>query len=639
MPGRLVGDVADPCPNERDPLPSRHAPTRGLTAWTTELQRPLQRFLTTEAGGASLLLAATVLALLWANSPLGDVYDDLWHTKLGVTIGDHGIEEDLRHWVNDGLMVFFFFLVGMEVRRELTLGELTDRQRALIPALAALGGMLVPALLFTALNAGGEGAKGWGIVMATDIAFVVGLLALVAPRAPSSLRVFLLTLAIVDDIGAIVVIAVFYAEGVDFVALAIAFATLPAIVLVNRINAWRGPAYFVFGLIAWVAMFESGVHPTIAGVLVGVLIDVHPPRRRDVELAARLTRLFQGTPTPQLQRLTKLGVADAVSPNERLQALWHPWTSYVIIPVFALANAGVAIDGDMLSDAAGSTLTLGVIVGLVAGKLIGVAATTQLAVRAGVGPMPEATSRPQLYGGAALAGIGFTVALFITDLAFEDPRLQDEAKVGVLAASVIAAVLAAVIFRTVARGDDEAGAGDGRVLLAHPVRPELDHVRGPEDAPLTLLEYGDYECPYCARSGEVVDALRSRFGDELRFVWRHLPLEDQHPGALLAAEGAEAAADQGRFWAMHDRLLRDEGPLDLSGLVDHAQALDLDLDRFVDDVQERAHAGRIGLNVRGAADSQARGTPTFYVNGVRHDGDWDADTLAAELEATRPGAD
>jgi Na+/H+ antiporter NhaA len=608
--------------------------TDGITAWTREAQRPVQRFLAAEAGGASVLLAATVLALIWANSPASGAYDDLWATELAISLGEHEIREDLRHWVNDGLMVFFFFLVGMEVRRELAMGELTDRQRAVIPALAAVGGMAIPALLFTALNAGGEGARGWGIVMATDIAFVVGLLALVAPRAPHSLRVFLLTLAIVDDIGAIVVIAVFYSSGIDLVALAVAGAMIPAILLVNRIGAWRGPAYFLAGLVLWVAMFESGVHPTIAGVLVGVLIDVHPPRRRDVELAARLTRLFHLNPTPQLARMTKLGVADAVSPNERLQTLWHPWTSYVVVPVFALANAGVALDADALDAALGSALTLGIVVGLVAGKLLGIAGTTAVAVRGRLGPMPDRVGHAELVGGAALAGIGFTVALFITDLAFEDQRLQDEAKVGVLAGSVLAAVIAAAVFRFADRNVPSADTGPPR--LAHDVMPTLDHIRGLEDAPLTLLEYGDYECPYCATSADVVDELRERFGDELRFVWRHLPLDDVHPGAQLAAEAAEAAAAQGRFWDMHDRLIRDEPLLDLDQLIDHAQALELDLDRFVDDVQEEAHSGRIGLNVRGAEQSDAQGTPTFYVNGVRHDGPWDADTLAEALRAGTP---
>jgi Na+/H+ antiporter NhaA len=631
VPGSLVGDVRRPLPEEPPAVPTTIDP-RGLTRWARDRQRPVQRFLTTEAGSAGILLAATIVALVWANSPVASAYDDLWHAEIAVSIPGLELRHDLHWWVNDGLMAFFFFLVGMEVRRELSMGELTERDKALIPALAALGGMLVPAGLYLLFNAGGEGSDGWGIVMATDIAFVVGLLALVGPNAPSSLRVFLLTLAIVDDIGAIVVIAVFYTSGVEVVWLLVAAALVPVILLVNRVGAWRGPAYFVVGLGLWVAMVQSGVHPTLAGVIVGVLVEVHPPRRRDVELAARLTRLFRITPTPQLARLTRRGVIDAVSPNERLQDIWHPWTSYVIVPLFALANAGLAIDGDMLADAAGSTITIGVIVGLVAGKIIGVAATTSAAVRLGVGPLPSGVRRPHLLGGGALAGIGFTVALFIADLAFTDEALRDQAKVGILAASIIAAAMAAAIFRFAARDEDRTEAGPPR--LAHPVRAELDHVRGPVDAPLTLLEYGDYECPYCDRSGDIVDDLRARFGDRLRFVWRHLPLEDVHPGARLAAEAAEAAGAQGRFWEMHDRLLRDTDPVELSRLIDHAQALELDLDRFVDDVQEQVASGRIALNMRSAEESQAEGTPTFFVNGVRHDGDWDADTLAAALERT-----
>ncbi|WP_205696262.1 Na+/H+ antiporter NhaA [Conexibacter sp. SYSU D00693] len=604
----------------------------GLTRWARERQRPVQRFLATEAGSAGVLLAATVLALVWANSPASDSYVDLWHTELSFALGGYELRHDLHWWVNDGLMVFFFFLVGMEVRRELSLGELTERDKALIPALAALGGMLVPAGLYLAVNAGGPGADGWGIVMATDIAFVIGLLALVGPTAPSSLRVFLLTLAIVDDIGAIVVIAVFYSSGVELAWLVAAVAIAPLVLVVNRVGSWRGPAYVVVGVALWIAMVESGIHPTLAGVVVGVLVDVHPPRRADVELAARLTRLFRLDPSPQLARMTRRGVVDAVSANERLQDLWHPWSSFVVVPLFALANAGIAIDGEMLEAAAGSAITWGIVVGLVAGKLLGVVASTTLAVRAGIGPLPEGVRRSQLLGGGALAGIGFTVSLFVAELAFEDEALRDEAKVGVLVASVLAAVLATVVFRLSSRGEAPAETGPPR--LAHLVRPELDHVRGPADAPLELLEYGDYECPYCGRSAEVVDELRARLGDRLRFVWRHLPLEDVHPGARLAAESAEAAGAQGRFWEMHDRLLRDDEPVDLSRMVDHAQALGLDLDRFVDDVQEHVASGRIALNVRGAEDSRAEGTPTFYINGVRHDGDWDADTLQAALEGS-----
>jgi Na+:H+ antiporter, NhaA family len=601
-----------------------------VTEWSREQVRPLQHFLRTEAGGASLLLAATVLALVWANSPLGDVYEDLWATELAITIGGAELREDLRHWVNDGLMVIFFFVVGMEIRRELSMGELTERDKAAVPALAALAGMVVPALVYVAITAGSEGARGWGIVMATDIAFVLGLLSLLGPRCPGSLRVFLLTLAIVDDIGAIVVIAVFYSSGVDVVALAVAAAIVPLIFLVNRVRIWRGPAYLICGVALWIAMFESGVHPTIAGVILGVLVAVFPPARGDVERAARLSRSFRQSPTPQLMRTATLGMADAVSPNERLQTLLHPWSSYVIVPLFALANAGVVIDGAMLERAVTSPVTLGVVAGLVAGKLLGITLASFGAVRLGLGRLPDGVGRLQLSGGAALAGVGFTVALFITDLAFDDPALQEEAKVGVLVASAVAAALAAVLFRIAGRHGD--GVQPGRPLvLDRPVDPDLDHILGPVDAPLTLVQFGDYECPFCGEATGVVDELRERFGDELRYVFRHLPIAARHPNAPLAAEAAEAAGAQGRFWEMHDRLFAHQDELHLDTVIDLAQQLDLDLDRFIDDLQEGVHRAHVELDVESAAASGVRGTPAFFVGDRRHQGPWDASALAEAL--------
>jgi len=610
-------------------------------ARTTELTRaarPLQDFLRTEAGSASLLLAATVVALIWANSPAGDLYRDLWDTELAVTIGDAELREDLRHWVNDGLMVFFFFVVGLEIRRELAMGELTDRARAAVPALAAVGGMVVPALLYLALNAGGEGANGWGIVMATDIAFVLGLLALLRPPFPAPLRVFLLTLAIIDDIGAIIVIAVFYSGDIDFTALAVAAALVPIIFVVNRVRIWRGPAYFVAGLALWVAMYESGVHPTIAGVVLGVLTAVYPPSRGDVERAARLSRSFRQAPTPKLARAATLGVADSVSPNERLQTLLHPWTSYVVVPIFALANAGVELTTDSISAAAGSAITAGVIVGLVAGKLLGVTLASFLAVRSGRGRLPEGLSALPLTGGAALAGIGFTVSLFVADLAFDDPARQDAAKVGVLVASAIAAGLATVIFRIAARRDT--GDRTGRAeALDRPVDPDIDHIRGAVDAPLTLVEYGDYECPFCGRATDVVDELFERFGEhELRYVFRHVPNTGRHPQAELAAQAAEAASAQGRFWEMHDALYENQDSLDLDRIIDLAQGLGLDLDRFIDDLQEGVHAEHVRLDVASADASGVRGTPTFFVGDRRHRGPWDAETLARALVESRAAA-
>jgi Na+/H+ antiporter NhaA len=604
-----------------------------MSEWPRDTARPLQDFLRTEAGSASLLLAATIVALVWANSPFADAYEDLWATEMTVSVGSAQIQEDLRHWVNDGLMVLFFLVVGLEIRRELSMGELTDRSRAAIPAAAALAGMVVPAALYLTLNLGGEGARGWGIVMATDIAFVLGLLALLGPNAPASLRVFLLTLAIIDDIGAILVIAAFYSDDIDLVALGIAAAIVPLILVVNRVRVWRGPVYFVTGLALWVAMHESGVHPTIAGVILGVLIAVFPPSRGDVERAARVSRSFRQAPTAGLARSAQLSVTDSVSPNERLQTLLHPWTSYVIVPIFALANAGVALDGEMLDRALSSPVTLGVVLGLVAGKLVGITAFSLAAARLGIGTMPASLGRMQLTAGAALAGIGFTVALFIAELAFEDPRLREEAKVGVLAASLLAALVAAALFRLNARRDGDAPP-DRPLVLSRPIDPDIDHIRGPAGAPLTLIEYGDYQCPFCGTATDVVEDLRERFGDRLRYVWRHLPLEDKHPDAAQAAEAAEAASAQGRFWEFHDRLFaRGDDDVGLNAVIDEAQALGLDLDRFVDDLQEGVHNEHVRQDVESAGASGVRGTPTFFVGDRRHEGPWDADTLAAALEA------
>lgn len=375
-------------------------------------QRSLLAFLKTETGGAALLLLATVVALVWANSPASGAYEDLWATHLDLGL----VDESLAHWVNDGLMVWFFYVVGLEIRRELVLGDLRDRRAAAIPAIAALAGMVVPALVFFAFNAGGPGAGGWGIVMATDIAFVLGALALLGDRVPPGVRVFLLTLAIVDDIGAIAVIALFYTAEIDLVALGAAAAILAAIVVGRRVwPVWRAPVYLVAGLCLWFAMLKSGVHPTIAGVLMGVLTAVYAPR-------------------------SAAGESD-VSPNERFQAAIHPWTSYVVIPIFALANAGVSLSGDVLGDALTSPVFLGVVAGLVLGKAVGISVASLGAVRARVGPLPTGVDRGHVLGAATLAGIGFTVSLFVAELAFTDQALRDQAKIGVLAASVLAAAL------------------------------------------------------------------------------------------------------------------------------------------------------------------------------------------------------
>src|SRR5918992_2172678 len=344
--------------------------TRGRRReFVAQFSAPVRRFLRTETGSAGLLLCATVAALVWANAA-GGSYADFWSTEMAFEVGDFEYRDDLRHWVNDALMVFFFFVVGLELRRQLAMGELTDRRRVTVPVIAALAGLALPAAIYLVFNPSGDAARGWGVAMATDTAFVLGALALVGPAFPTQLRIFMLSLAVVDDIGALAAIAVFYSEDVSLPALAVAAACVLGILALGRLRVWRGPAYFVVGAALWAAMVESGVHPTLGGVVLGLLISAYPPRPEEVQRAGALARAFGQSPLPELARSAKLSVERAVSPNERLQELLHPWSSFVIVPIFALANAGVVIDGELIDRAVASPVTHGVVAGLVAGKLL-----------------------------------------------------------------------------------------------------------------------------------------------------------------------------------------------------------------------------------------------------------------------------
>ncbi len=414
--------------------------------------QPLQTFLRTEEASGILLLAAAVAALGWANSPWRASYDALWHTQLSIGLGSWSLTEDLQHWANDALMALFFLVVGLEIKRELLTGELRELRVAALPAIAALGGMVVPALLYLAVNRSGEPARGWGIPMATDIAFALGVLALVGRGLPASLKSFLLALAIVDDIGAILVIAAFYAGSIALVPLLVAAGLLALILVLQRLQVRWTAVYVLLGLGVWLATFQSGVHATIAGVALGLATPTVPFQRpRAVSLEAhRIADDTVDDPTPpdadahqwlHLAGLTR----EAVSPLARLEHLLHPWTSYVIVPLFALANAGVPISGSTLTDALASGVTLGVVAGLVVGKTVGVTAFAWAATRTGITRLPEGVRWRHLFGVAALAGIGFTVSLFITGLAFERPELQDAAKVGILAASLLAGLIGSLL--------------------------------------------------------------------------------------------------------------------------------------------------------------------------------------------------
>jgi Na+/H+ antiporter NhaA len=613
----------------------------GKTAWARNLAAPVRDYLSTETGGAAVLLCATIAALVWANFP-GDAYEAVWTTDLAVRLGSSGIDMDLREWVNQGLMTLFFLVVGLEAKRELDLGQLRERRRIAIPVFAALGGMALPVAIFLAFNAGGPGAKGWGAAMSTDTAFALAVLALVAPNG-TRVRVQMLTLAIVDDLVALIVIAVAYTEHVEFGPLAIAVGLFAVLAVALRQIPARllAATAALFTAAIWVALHASGIDPLISGLAVGLLISAYQPVRQDLEEVVERVRSFREQPTPELARSAQRGVASAISPNERIQYGLHPWTSFVIVPLFAVANTGVRIDGDLLSRAVRSPVTLGIFFGYVVGKPVGITAATWLATRMrGVTP---SVTLPVTFVGGVVGGIGFTVSLLIASIAFDGDRLA-EAKIGVLSAAVVAAVLAWGVVRAIrhlparVRARQLSGTAEDLVDLYDDVDADHDHIRGAEDAPVTLVEYGDYQCPYCGQAEIVVRELLDSFGDELRYVWRHLPLVDVHPSAQRAAEAAEAAAAQGRFWDMHDRLLTHQDELSPRDLREHAQALGLDVERFVEDLRTREHAERVADDVHSADASGVSGTPTFFVNGQRHQGAYDSDTLSRAVRAARTRA-
>ncbi len=614
------------------------APFSGRTAWTRNLQTPLRSFLATETGSAAVLLAAIVAALVWANVDLAS-YERVWTTTLSIRVGPWEISQDLRGWINTGLMAFFFFVIGLEARREFDLGELRERRRVALPLLAGVGGMVVPVAIYLALNAGHGSAHGWGTAMSTDTALALGLLALVGTGLPDRLRAFLLTIAVVDDIVALLVIAIAYSGSISVVALLVGLGLFGCILVIRAFDIHYGPVYFVMGTAVWIAMYEAGVDPVVAGLMGGVIALAYPAQRSDLERASDLFRLFREQPTGDLARSARGALRTAVSPNERLQTLWHPWTSYLVVPLFALANAGVHLSAGFLATAYTSRVTLGIMLGYVIGKPVGIVGATWLAVRLSRGRLRPPVGWASVAAAGTIAGIGLTVSLLIASLAFHGPDLA-EAKVGVLSAALLAATLTWLLVLATKRLPRPLrirlllGTPDLIVDLAEPVDPERDHIRGSLEAPVTVLEYGDFECPYCGQAEPVVRELLREHGD-IAYAWRHLPLNDVHPNAQRAAEAAEAAAQQDAFWEMHDLLLERQDALGYRDLVGYARELGLDAERFQDDLRTRVGAGRIAQDVDSADLSGVSGTPTFFVNGLRHYGAYDIATLSAAVKAAR----
>ncbi|MFL5852426.1 MAG: Na+/H+ antiporter NhaA [Solirubrobacteraceae bacterium] len=606
------------------------------TAWARNLAAPVRDFLSTETGGAVALLGAIVVALAWANT-FSDSYDSVWHTELSLRLGDWSLRADLRDWINEGLMTFFFLVVGLEAKRELDLGELRERRRLASPVIGAVGGVLGAVGIYLVINAGADGAAhGWGAAMSTDTAFALGVLALIVPQG-TRLRVWLLSLAVVDDLIALLVIATVYTKDVSVVALAIALALFAVLVALRFAPArWRREAAAVVGVALWIALFRSGIDPVVAGLAVGLVTSAYPPARADLERVTAITRSFREQPTPELAREAQRGVASAISPNERIQYRLHPWTSYVIVPLFALANAGVEFRPGLFSDALSSPIALGIVAGYVIGKPLGILVASWVATRRRLGGLRLSLSWPALSGGATVAGVGFTVSVLVASRAFTGRDLE-EAKIGVLAAAVLASLACFAVTRVYRRLPEAfrarqiAGTRAELLDLSDEVDAGRDHIRGPDEAPVTLLEYGDFECPYCGAAAPIVAKLLEHL--DLRYVFRHLPLTDVHPNAQTAAEAAEAAAEQGRFWELHDLLLGNQDALAPGDLYRHAADLGLDLDRFSEDLRRRRHAGRVAEDVRSADASGVSGTPTFFINGRRHLGVYDEGTLAQAVKA------
>ena len=608
-------------------------------ARTSPAQTPAQlrlalvrSFLTTEAGGAVVLLAATLTALVWANSPWGASYDAFWDIELSLRLGDFTLSHDLQDWVNDGLMAGFFLLIGLEVRREFDMGEFRERRRLAVPVIAAVGGMALPVLIFLALNPTAEASRGWAMVMATDTAFAVGVLALVGRRSSLRLRTFLLTLVIVDDVAAVTVIAVVYTTDVNFTALAIGVGLLLLMALLRARGFQRTEVYVLLALGTWLAASTSGVHPTVAGVAVGLLTGAYPPSRASLEEATSTTRAFRQRPSADLARTAARRITMSLSPNERVQHALHPWSSFVIVPLFALANAGLDLSPELLAGGLQSPLVWGIVAGLVVGKTVGIPVGAWIASRPWLGGAPLAVGWPSLIAASSVAGIGFTMSLLIAELSYGEVLL-DQAKLGILAASTLAAMLSIGLFFGVSLlprewlGRAEARTSAPLPDLFEPVDPERDHIRGVVDAPVTLLEYGDYECPHCGRVAPIVREVLDAFAGQVRFVFRHLPLSDVHPNAALAAQAAEAAGAQDAFWQMHDRLFANQDALQPADLRRYAAELGLDTDRFEEDLRSARFARPVAHDVTSAEEAGVAGTPTFFVNEVLHKGGYDRASL------------
>lgn len=588
-----------------------------------------------EAVAAALLVVATVVALLWANMT-SSTYQGVWHTWVGVEIGDLQWGMDLRHLINDGLMTFFFALITLEVRRELEFGELRDWRKATVPVAAAAAGILVPAGIYLAVTAGTPELSGWGTVVSTDTAFVLGLLALLGRGLPPAVRVFLVTLAVADDIGALAVIAVAYTEELSMGALAIAALGLAAIAVLRWWGVWRGAPYLVLAVVVWLATLASGVHATLAGVAIALLLPVFEARDDRVGEARRLVTAFAQSPSAAYARDAEEGLQRAISVNDRAHRLLSPYVNIAVLPLFALANAGVRVDAATLAEAARSPLTWGIIAALVVGKPVAVVGTVFAISRVRPGLLPAGVSLRHVVAVGLLSGVGFTLSLFIAELAFADPRTLQLAHIGILAASLVAVTAGGAAL--VVLGWMQRRGPSSETMLPRAVDPDREHTVGPDDAPLSLVEYGDLSADFDIGRTGVLTELRARFGQDLQYTFRHAASAVDGTIGYDAALASEAAARQGRFAPFREALSSASTPITVQDIRNAASLAGVNIRLFDRQRTEAPARERVRRDVDEARRADLRRVPALFIGGRLYQGATDARSLIDALERSEPNS-
>ena len=566
-----------------------------------------------ETYAAVALAAATITALVWAN--VGHSYHSFWQTPASLAIGPFKVELSLHGWVDEGLMTAFFFMVGLDVRRDLTLGELRLPGRALLPVASAVGGLVVPALVYLGITHGTDGAHAWGSVISTDTAFALGMLALIGPKRAPRLRAFLLAFAVIDDIGALMVIAVFYSGSLNLVALGCAVLGLLGIMLLARRGAWRMPLYVLLAVVTWYALYRSGVHATLAGVLIALLMPVYPVRTADVDGVDEVARLYRQSPHPGTAVMLHEVLTYSMPMNQRLSWVLPPYVNYVVVPLFALANAGVALSGQTIATALSSRIMWAVIAGLIIGKFVGVAVGAGLVLRLVPASRLPGLDMPRILGLAALSGMGFTISLLVANLALDDETLRDQARLGVLLASLGALLLAAVIFRVADRVRPLPPPPGEH--LCRSVDADRDLIAGDPEAQHVLINYADMSYEGRWRLMEALKGIVAlRDAGHVNLVLRH---KLTGPESLLAALAMEAARHEGpeRLWRFHDALANLRGQISTDSITVAAQEAGLDARAMWERVDSGADEPKVladAMDVEGLTED---GSPVVYIDGRR----------------------